>query len=134
MAFYGNANYNQNPAAWNAAVQICTPITSDGSGNLYFGYVSNGAALPGYPNGLPSGLARISSVGAGSFVSAPAMCGDATMVKVSYNCAPALSSDGSSVYVAVNNVPVANTGNFGSGYLCRLNSTTLAQAVRRVSG
>ena len=78
LAFYGIGNYNgnqgANKAAYDAAIQICTPISSDATGNLYFGYVSSGAALPGdpavpgsgYPNGIPSGLARISSSGAGS--------------------------------------------------------------------
>jgi len=119
LAFYGMANYMANPAAYAAAIQICTPISSDGQGDLYFGYLSSGAALPGYPNGIPSGLARISSTGVGTFVSAAAMCGDSSMQKVAYNCAAAFSSDGTIVYVAVNN------GN--SGYLCALNSTTLAK-------
>src|SRR5262249_21801390 len=49
LAFFGISNYNQNPAAFNSAIHICTPLTSDNSGNLYFGYVSSGIALPGYP-------------------------------------------------------------------------------------
>ena len=49
--------------AFNSAIQICTPITSDENGNLYFGYISSGAALPGYPSGIPSGLAQISANG-----------------------------------------------------------------------
>src|SRR5260370_540002 len=61
LAFYDIANYNANPAAFNSAIQICTPISSDRLGNLFFGFVSTGAALPGYPSGIPSGLARISS-------------------------------------------------------------------------
>jgi hypothetical protein len=126
QAFFGITNYQKNPAAFNAAIQICTPITSDGAGNLYFGYVSNGSSLPGYPNGIPSGLARISSSGSGSFAKASDISGDTSMVKVSYNCTPAVSSDGSTLYVAVNNVPVNNAGNFGQGYLCKLNSTSLA--------
>src|SRR5262249_16320777 len=69
LAFYGIANYNADPNAWAAAIKICTPISSDASGNLYFGYISTGVALPGYPAGLPSGLARISNMGVGSFVS-----------------------------------------------------------------
>ena len=60
LAFVGTANYQRNPGAFNSAIQISTPITADSDGNLYFGYVSSGAALPGYPNGIPSGLARVS--------------------------------------------------------------------------
>lgn len=125
LVFYGLANYNANPAAFNAAIKICTPITSDKLGNLYFGYVSSGAALPGYPSGIPSGLARISSAGVGTFVSAASLANDNAVTKVSYNCAPALSLDGSSVYVAVNNI--GSTGRFGNGYLCRASSATLAR-------
>jgi hypothetical protein len=111
--------YAQDPDAFAAAIQICTPISSDSLGNLYFGYVSSGAALPGYPNGIPSGLARVSSTGVGSFVAATAMSGDPSTLKVAYNCSPAFSADGSTVYVAVNNENQ-------SGYLCGLSTTTLA--------
>lgn len=119
LAFYGITNYNAGPTAFASAIQINTPITCDNLGNLYFGFISNGAALPGYPSGILSGLARISSAGAGVFVSAPAMSGNAAMQKVAMNCAPALSNDGKTVYVAVN-------GN-GGGYLCALDSTSLAR-------
>ncbi len=120
VAFFGIANFNQNPQAFSNAIQISTPITSDSLGNLYFGYVSSGAALPGYPNGIPSGLARIpSSGGTGAFVSAQTLCGDNTIQKVAYNCTPAVSADSSKVYVAV------NAGNFTSGYLCLVAAETL---------
>ena len=128
VAFYGTANYNTNNTAFNNAIQISTPISADASGNLYFGFISNGAALPGYPSGITSGLARIStSGGAPVFVSAAQMSGNAGMVKVSYNSAPAFSSDGSTVYVAVNSVPLGQAGSLGTGYLCALNSATLAR-------
>lgn len=120
IAFFGNANYQANVDAYNSAIQICTPISSDKLGNLSFGYVSSGAALPGYPSGIPSGLARISNTGVGSFVSAVALSGgDANIQKVAYNCAPSFSADGSTLYVAVNN------GSTGLGYLCAADSTTL---------
>jgi hypothetical protein len=125
VAFYGIANYTINQAAFNSAIQICTPISSDRLGNLYFGFVSTGAALPGYPTGIPSGLARISSRGVGTFVSAAAMSdGGSSMVKVVYNNAPGFSIDGNSLYVAVDNAAI---GGYGNGYLCRLDSTTLAK-------
>jgi hypothetical protein len=127
LAFFGLANYHLNPAAFNSAIQICTPITCDGAGNFYFGYVSTGVALPGYPSGIPSGLAKVSSTGIGSFKGAAALSGDTSMVKVSYNCAPAVSDDDSTVYVAVNNVAVSNTGGFGSGYLCKLRTSDLSR-------
>src|SRR5947209_3708728 len=41
------------------------------------------------------------------------------ITQVVFNCAPALSNDQSSLYVAVSG------GSFGSGYLLRLDSTTL---------
>ncbi|MFO0953614.1 MAG: hypothetical protein U0835_21165 [Isosphaeraceae bacterium] len=114
VAFYGNALFNNDPNTLGSSVQISTPITSDRLGNLFFGYVST------YP-GIPSGLARISSTGVGNFVAASALANDPNMQKVVLNCAPALSADGSTVYVAV------NSGNFGAGYLCAANSTTLAR-------
>lgn len=127
LAFYGIVNYNSNPAAFNSAIKICTPITSDASGNLYFGYTSTGAALPGYPSGIPSGLARISSGGSGTYTAASAMSGAGTTQSVLYNSAPALSLDNATVYAAVSNIPVNSPNGYGSGYLCALNSTTLAR-------
>jgi hypothetical protein len=119
LAFYGIANFNQDSQSYSSAIQICTPITSDDAGNLYFGYLSNGAAVPGYPSGIPSGLARISFGGKGSFVAASALAGDPNINKVVYNCAPALSADGTKLYVAV------NQSSFSSGYLCMVDTNTL---------
>jgi hypothetical protein len=117
-AFYGIANYNSSPEDFNSNIQICTPITSDSSGNLYFGYYSTGQAVPGYENGIPSGLARLSPNGTGAFVSASALTsGNAT--KIAYNCTPAVTSDGQSVYVG------ANSGYWGPGYLCLAQAATL---------
>jgi hypothetical protein len=120
LAFFGNSLYAQNPAAFNNAIQICTPITSDGNGNLFFGYYSTGAALPGYPNGIPGGLARIDGLGTGSFVAASTLANDHNMQKPVYNCTPAVTTDGSTLYIAV------NESSFSYGYLCEVNATTLA--------
>jgi hypothetical protein len=120
VSFVSLTSYAQSPALFNNAIQISTPITCDSAGNLYFGYLSSGAALPGYPNGIPSGLARISSTGVGTYVAATSLCGDPSIQKVVYNCAPALSADGTSVYVAV------NSSEFSSGYLCQASSATLS--------
>jgi hypothetical protein len=119
LAFFGSKFYNQNPDAFNSAIQICTPITCDASDNLYFGYLSSGQALPGYPRGIPSGLARVDLSGDGAFVAASALAGDGNIRKVVYNCAPALSVDGSRVYVAV------NQSSFSYGYLCMASAQKL---------
>ncbi len=124
LAFYGLSNYNQNPAAFRSAIQISTPIASDKDGNLYFGFVSNGQPLPGYPNGIRSGLARVAKNGQGKFTSAIAMSGDRLIQKVAYNCTPALSQDDTTLYVAVNRVAFEIRA-FPSAYLCALDSTTL---------
>jgi len=115
--FLGLNNYNENPGAFNSAIQICTPLTADPSGNIYFGYESNGAPLPGYPNGVPSGLARLARGGAtGSYVAASSLSNNSAS-KVAMNCAPALSSDSSSVYVA------CNSYDGSAGYLCKVSGT-----------
>jgi hypothetical protein len=111
-SFLGMSNYNQNPAEFNQAIHICTPLTVDPNGNIYFGYMSSGAALPGYPNGVPSGLARLARDGTGAYVSASHLSGGHDP-KVTMNCAPAISTDGKHVYVAT------NKSNGSDGYLCR---------------
>jgi len=119
LAFYGIVNYNLNPQAFSNAIQICTPITADSSDTLYFGYISSGAGLPGYPNGIPSGLARVPVSGSPTFVSAQTLAQDANVQQVVYNCAPALTADGSKLYIAL------SQGSFASGYLCVVNSQNL---------
>jgi hypothetical protein len=92
---------------------INTPITSDSSGNLFFGFQVIGAV----PLPLDSGIARISSSGTGTWIAAAVAANDPSITKVVHNCTPALSLDGSTVYVAVSNG--------SAGYLVALDSTTL---------
>ncbi len=112
--FYGIANYNAAPGTYNTVVKICTPITSDARGNLFFGFLVTGAN----PANLTPGIARLDVHGNGTWISTTAASADGTMSQVALNCAPAISIDGQMVYIAVSN------GN--SGYLLALNSTTLA--------
>ncbi|MFY9560510.1 MAG: hypothetical protein WAQ52_09780 [Terriglobales bacterium] len=114
--FYGKKNYAANPTVYQQNVQINTPLTTDASGNLYFGFVVLGPT----PIGLQSGLARIGANGTGTWVSAASISGDAGVTNVAMSCAPALSNDGNTLYVATANA------NAGYGYLLALNSTTLA--------
>ncbi len=116
QAFYGIENYDANPNAFNVDVKICTPITPDGKGNVYFGFIASNNPL-----NLKSGIARVSADGQGRWISASDAAQDQGVRKVVYNCAPALSGDGKILYVAVN----------GSvGYLLALNSTSLAPFYR----
>jgi VCBS repeat-containing protein len=116
LAFFGINNYNANPTAYDNNVMIDTPITADSAGNIYFGFVVTGAT----PLGLQSGIARIDANGQGTYVAATTAAGSAAVDEVVQNCAPAVSNDGKTVYIAV------STGNFSSGYLLALDSTTLA--------
>ena len=87
-AFFGNAAYAANPAAWNASLRVCTPLTADAQGTVYFGFV----AVVANPLGINSGIAAVDASGAGRFVSvASATSGAANQVGT--NCAPALSRD-----------------------------------------
>ncbi len=123
IAFYGLGNYQANQAAFDNDVDICTPITSDAQGNLFFGF-RVGATMP-IP--LSSGIARISNTGVGTWVSAATAANDNGIRKVVYNCAPAITADGASLYLGVN----SNNNSGGSGgYLLKLDTTTLAQQAR----
>lgn len=118
VVFYGKSTFNTNPAAYQAAVRIDTPLTADAAGNIYFGFTVIGQA----PNGMTSGVARVGSDGKGTWISAAAASGDPAMIKVQTNSAPAISTDQQTVYVAVSNGP--NSG--FSGYLLGLDAKTLA--------
>ena len=123
LAFYGLATYQANQSTFDSQVTICTPITSDRQGNLYFGFRATGSL----PIALTSGLARIAANGTGSWVSASTAAGDPSIRKIVYNCAPAISASGGSVYVIANSSN--NSGGTG-GYLLKLDATTLAQQAR----
>ena len=111
LAFFGLSNYNANPSAYNSTVFIDTPITTDASGDIFFGFLVTGSN----PLGLTSGVARIGADGSGSYVGVVA-----GTTQVATNSAPALSNDGNTLYV------LESTGDFGSGKLVALNSQTLA--------
>jgi hypothetical protein len=117
IAFFGNALYAANQAAFNSAVQISTPIISDRYGDIFFGFTVTGSN----PASLVSGVARIDFVGNGSYVSALAASGgDGNIGSVPTNCAPALSLDSLTLYFAVSG------GNGTLGYLVSVDSRTLA--------
>ena len=121
IAFYGNGAYLAAPGAFNGAVFINTPLTSDSAGNVFFGFSVLNIA-PGGPSG--GGVARIAPNGTAIFVQAADVTGVPTLVKTATNCAPALSADGSTLYVVFNNVPPVNTR--PSGRLVALDANTLA--------
>ena len=121
IAFYGNALYATNQAAFAGSVMISTPITADSAGNIYFGFDVTGSN----PANLTSGLARIAADGTGSWTSASAAAqGDPSIVEVAMNCAPAVSNDGTTLYFGV------SEGNATGGYLVAVNSTSLAPIAR----
>jgi hypothetical protein len=118
ICFYGLSTYQGNQSLYNSDVKICTPITVDASGNIFFGfYVTAGSTT-----GLSCGIARISSTGAGTWVSATAASGNPGNNEVGTNCAPAISNDGASVYVAVK---AQGHGSYSNPKLLQLDSTTL---------
>ena len=118
IAFYGLANYQANPDAYNANVMINTPITSDPSGNIYFGFQVLGTT----PLGVTSGIARIAANGEATWTPVTTAAADGDMTEVPLNSAPALSMDLRTLYVAVSNGLV--------GYLVALDSATLSPIAR----
>jgi hypothetical protein len=120
VAFYGLSNYTANATAFNSSVYIDTPLTSDGQGDIFFGFRVVGTA-PAPLSTTQSGYARIDPSGNGVYVLAGAASGDSAATLDTHNLSPALSNDQSTVYVAVK-----SSGNEYHGYLLGLNSTTLA--------
>ena len=116
IAFYGLANYAANTNVYLNNVFICTPITSDRYGNIFFGFQVTSST----PVSLTSGIARIDYNGTGTWIAASATVSNATVSQVAMNCAPALSNNHQTLYLAVNN------GYSGYGYLVALDSRTLA--------
>lgn len=118
LYFYGLKNFNKAKLTYEQNVQIDTPLTTDPSGNLFFGFLALGST----PLNLQSGLARVGADGTGTWASAATISGDPAMTEVSISAAPAVSLDGSMIYAVVDN------GNYG--YLVAVNSATLAPISR----
>ncbi len=122
IAFYGLDSYTANSRTYDSAVMIDTPLSADADGNIYFGFQVIGST----PAALSSGIARISSSGKGTWISAAAAANDSAITGVVYNCTPAISGETGTLYVAVSN------GYNGAGYLLALNSATLQTTGRIV--
>ncbi|PWT97602.1 MAG: hypothetical protein C5B51_31040 [Terriglobia bacterium] len=130
LAFYGLSQYQAGPKAkqaFQASVQINTPLTADSAGNIYFGFVvvQNNIMWPLYDSSgkqLVSGIARISAGGQGAWTPVTTASGDSHITEVVQNCTPAISRDGGLLYISVSNG--------SSGYLLALNSTTLAPVAK----
>lgn len=118
VAFYGLDQYHAHRAAYRAAVQVTTPLTTGPDGSLYFGF----SAAAGAPGHLHNGVARISPSGEGSWVSARRLAGTDKVTRIALNSAPALSHDGRTGYLAV----VTGT----QGRLVGFNTTTLRPKFR----
>lgn len=119
-AFYGIANYNADPAAFNNAVKINTPIVCDSNNNIYFGF----RVTASNPLNLTSGIARINSAGQATWIPVTTAAGDPDMDSVPNNSAPALSADETKLYVGIRN-------SNAQGYLVALNAQTLAPIARQ---
>jgi hypothetical protein len=133
----GAINYVTNPDQSGATVSgsysfytgtpssnivINTPLTSDSSGDIYFGFEATGTNPLNLAQGA-GGIARIDPSGNATWTSVYTAAGnDSSVSKVALNSAPAVS-DGK-LYVAVNNSTGSDFNN--PGELLELNSTTLA--------
>jgi hypothetical protein len=115
IAFYGLTNYLANTNDYLNSVFICTPITSDRYGNIFFGFQVTGSN----PANLQSGIARIDYNGTGTWVAASSTVTNAVVNAVVLNCSPALANDNNTLYIGVND------GYSGYGYLVALDSRTL---------
>jgi hypothetical protein len=113
VAFYGISNFNGNPASFTSDVKVCTPLTSDAQGNVFFGYQATGSN----PLGLTSGVARVAPDGSGLYMSASAATGGLA-TQMPLNCAPAISLDGQHVYIAMRGT---------NSYLVSLSTSNLAE-------
>ncbi len=121
-AFYGLTNYMANTNAFASTVYICTPITSDRYGDIFFGFRTAAAS----PLGTQGGLARIDFDGAGSWIVASNAVGTTNVSQPAVNCAPALSQDQKTIYASF--VGSSDTGDTTEPwcYLTAMDSRTLA--------
>jgi hypothetical protein len=116
-AFYGLNQYLTNSNSFNSTIEICTPITSDRYGDIFFGFEVNGTS----PLGTQGGLARIDFNGNGTWIGTTNAIGNDAASQPAFNCAPALSVDQKTVYLVF---CTPRTGD--PSYLAAMDSRTLA--------
>jgi flagellar hook capping protein FlgD len=115
VAFFGDAAYAADPAAFNASLRICTPLTADAKGTVYFGFV----AVVANPLGIQNGIAAVDASGAGRWVPVFTASGGLA-TQVGQNCAPALSRDERTLYLSCRGT------NSSPGYLLALDTADLS--------
>lgn len=99
--FYSHyAKYEAAPSRF-AGIKICTPLTPDGNGNVYFGYVVTGQYSGALGDAIGTGgIAKVGYAGQVTFKSIQTLGVDSNLKRPALNAAPALSPDGRSVYAA----------------------------------
>lgn len=120
QAFYGNAFFGNSPTDYLNNVKICTPLTSGPDGSIYFGFVVTGSTSLN----LTSGLAKVNKNGTGSWIPASTLSAESSVNQIKQNCAPAIDATGKSLYITT------YTGNFGRGYLVKVDPNTLQPTAR----
>jgi hypothetical protein len=122
VSFYSKyANYSQNPSQYQA-IKICTPLTTDGAGNIWYGYTVTGNVPP--PLGAlvgTGGVVHISPNGSATFKNVASLNIDGYVQRPALNASPALSRDGKSVYFSI-----CDGGTYDA-YLVKLDASTLAK-------
>jgi hypothetical protein len=102
----------------SASVSICTPLTTDANGAIFFGFEVSGTA----PTNLGiGGIARIDSNGKGRFITLKDKTG--LQLQPTFNCAPALSQNGRTLYMTAHGTAFIRNGQ--NGYLIALDSASL---------
>lgn len=120
VCFYGLADYQNNKAWADNFVHICTPITSDNLGNIWFGFRVD-AAAPATMSQIRSGIAMIAANGSTTWRASYDIMGGLNAINsVTMNCAPALSNDGKTLYVGLKRAKSS------VGALAALDAKTLA--------
>src|SRR5262249_11612356 len=119
VAFFGPlSTYLANQSAYDSSIFIDTPLTSDSSGDIFFGFRVIGTSPLSI--GSQSGYARIDPSGRGTFIGVTDATGDPRITRDSHNVAPVLSNDERTLYVIAK-----DTFTYAYSYLIALDSTTL---------
>lgn len=88
VVFYGLTRYRANPAAYDAAVRISSPLVTADDGSIYFTYQVNGQT----PIGLRSGIAMVRKDGSSTYIEGVNASLSHQFVRPKLNAAPAISN------------------------------------------